>query len=189
MRSYVSMVLCFLFFFTPLCCAVAASDPTLPTLTKEQEKRLGRANRKLYHACANDPGDVSACMGTAVAAHDLLQDATLELEANRRACELGNATGCAFTGEARGKDGNIVQARELWAKCESDGRCATDLFWSYAIATPVDLKNADKYGQPACENGNDDVCRKLVSIGSAIDLQAVRQRQHDRQVESLSTLR
>jgi hypothetical protein len=166
------------------------SAPAMPELNKEQAKKLNKATRKQYERCAAESGLSAAndCLGSAVAAHNQLQEAAIEALANQRACAFGNAVGCMSYGKVLAQSGSLDQAHQVWTSgpCKDAAPCQREMFWSIANTTPPNMASAEVYGLPLCQQNDDDqVCKKLIDLGSKFDYGAVVEGRKQRYIADL----
>ncbi|MGA9071600.1 MAG: hypothetical protein WB424_15150 [Terracidiphilus sp.] len=173
--------------------AIVSAQVTLPELTKTQLASLDKSERNQYKDCTSPKKSAQAagvaCAAVADAVQGKLGDATTANAVRQRACDLGNDSGCMSYGKVLAASGDIDSARRIWNSpaCSNSNGCKELLFDSYANSQPPDLARAEQYGLPLCEQFDEDqVCKRLVALGSNIDYQAIQVNRRQKKIAELN---
>jgi len=183
----------------PLLSGVHAQTSTIPfiampPMSKDQEKRFDKGEKKTYERCAAPPKNTAeagnACAAIAPVLQNKLGDPAAAAAAQQRACLFGNTGGCVDYGKALAAAGDVAGSRDVWSKgpCADANPCRAQLFYSYATTEPTDRAQAETLGMPMCNEGNDDnACQTLAQIGVPIDFAAVKEARRQKRIAELNS--
>jgi hypothetical protein len=175
--------------------ATSPAPVSAPSLSKDQEKSLDKAARKVFKRCTGDagkhPSDVAeACAQLASPLYNQLHDKAAAHQALQYSCALGDSMGCNELGSDLAESGDLAGARAAWTAppCAYNGRCKEHLFESYANEKPPNLAQAEAIGLPLCEkDGEERVCQRLQELGSKVDFAKIAERHKEARIAEIKT--